>query len=131
MENNYGFGLTLPLALAEARQKTTEALAKEGFGIVMEIDMQKTILGKINQDVGPYTVLGACNPKLAHEAITAEANMGLLLPCNVLLRGVKGGTEVSFLDPAAMFSLVKNPQAAHLAEDVRNRLKRVAEALGK
>ena len=131
MENNYGFGVTLNLPLADARQKTTEALAKEGFGIVMEIDMQKTIQGKINQDVGPYTVLGACNPKLAHEAITNEANIGLLLPCNVLLRGVKGGTEVSFLDPSAMFSLVKNPKAAPLAEDVRNRLKRVAEALGK
>ena len=111
---------TLPLADAVARVR--EELKVEGFGVLTEIDVRATLKEKLDIDVEPYVILGACNPPLAHQALEAEPDLGVLLPCNVVVYERGGTTHVSAVDAERMLSIVENDQLADVAEDVRARL---------
>lgn len=126
MQNRYGFGKTVDLAFDTALARVTEELQKEGFGILTEIDVAATLKKKLNQDLPPYRILGACNPPLAHRAISAEPTIGLLLPCNVVVRqDNQGSVHVEFMDPIGVMNLVDKPEVEGLAKEVRQRLDRV------
>ena len=115
---SYGFARHLPgITFADAVARTTEALKGEGFGILAEIDVAGTLKKKLDVDLRPYTILGACNPALASKAIAAEPQIGLLLPCNVLVQGEGDGMTVSIADPKAMFAMVDNPGLVEVDED--------------
>jgi len=130
MNTNFGFGKKVEYGFDVALERVTEELAKEGFGILTEIDVKATIKKKLDKDMRPYRILGACNPGLAHQAVTAVPEIGLLLPCNVLVReDDEGQVHVSFMDPGAVLGLVNNPQVDPLAEQVKAKLERVLEAL--
>ena len=126
----YGFNVTLDATMEAAEEKVREALAVEGFGVLTEIDVQKVMKAKLDIDRSGYKILGACNPNLAHEAIEAEPDIGLLLPCNVLLREEGDGkVNVSFMDPVAVLGMVDNPKIAEVAPMVQGKLKNVAASL--
>jgi uncharacterized protein (DUF302 family) len=126
MQNKYGFGKTVDLAFDAALTRVTEELQKEGFGILSEIDVSATLKKKLNQDMPPYRILGACNPPLAYRALSAEPTIGLLLPCNVVVRqDDQGGVHVDFMDPIGVMNLVDKPEVEALAKEVRQRLDRV------
>lgn len=125
----YGFGVDLRLPYDQAISAVTEALKAEGFGVLTNIDMQRTLREKIGVEIEPYAILGACNPPLAHSALTAEREIGLLLPCNVVVRATEHGSRVDFADPEAMMSIVGNDAVADVAVQARERLVRVADAL--
>jgi len=128
--SKYAFGKTVSLDPAAAVQKVTEALSKEGFGVLTEIDVSATMKKKLDLDLPPYRILGACNPQLASQAIAAEPEIGALLPCNVVVRqDAAGGTRVEFMDPNAVLKLVDRPEINTLAAEVRSRLERVMAAL--
>lgn len=130
MNSKYGFGKTVPMAFERAIEVVTEALKTQGFGVLTDIDVQATLKKKLGEDMPPYRILGACNPPLAHQALTAEPSIGLLLPCNVVVRQEDNGTvHVEFMDPQAVFDLVDNPAVYALAAEVRERLDRVLAAL--
>ena len=130
MQTRYGFGKQVALGFDAALAKVGEELAKEGFGILTEIDVAATMKKKLDRDMPAYRILGACNPAFAHQAITAEPSIGLLLPCNVVVRqDAAGGVHVEFLDPQPMFDLVGKPEVAPVAAEVRARLQRVMAAL--
>lgn len=130
METKFGFGKPVDLSFDEAVETVTEELAKEGFGVLTEIDVQATLKKKLGEDMPPYRILGACNPPLAHQAVSAVPEIGLLLPCNVLVReDDQGAVHVSFMDPESVLSLVDRPEVESLAGDVKARLKRVLAAL--
>jgi len=125
-----GFGLIVKSSLDETELRLRELLGAEGFGVLTEIDVQATLHDKIGVDIGPYKILGACNPHLASRAIAAKPEMGLVLPCNVVLRSVSDGVLVEFADPIAMLRLIDGPELRTVAVEARDRLARVAEALG-
>jgi uncharacterized protein (DUF302 family) len=128
--SKYAFGRTVSMDPATAVQKVTEALSKEGFGVLTEIDVSATMKKKLNLDLPPYRILGACNPQLASQAIAAEPEIGALLPCNVVVRqDAEGRTRVEFMDPNAVLQLVDRPEVNILAAEVRSRLERVMAAL--
>jgi uncharacterized protein (DUF302 family) len=130
MTTEYGFGKTVTLDFEHAINVVTEALKVEGFGVLTDIDVQATLKKKLNEDMPPYRILGACNPPLAHKALTAEPSIGLLLPCNVVVRQDDDGVvHVEFMDPGAVLGMVDNPAVHDLAKDVNERLNRVLEAL--
>lgn len=130
MTIRYGFGKTVPMDFERAIDVVTEALQAEGFGVLTDIDVQATLKKKLGEDMPPYRILGACNPPLAHQALAAEPPIGLLLPCNVVVRQEDNGTvHVEFMDPAAVLDLVDNPAVHELAAQVRARLERVCAAL--
>ena len=128
----YGFNIQVKGGFAEVVQRVTDALKTEGFGVLTDIDVQATMKAKLGIDGKPYRILGACNPPLAHKAISADPDIGLLLPCNVVVReDAAGKIIVGFMDPIAVLKLTDNPNIGELAKDVRARLERVAELLKK
>ena len=130
MDTKFGFGKMVDLGFEEAVDTVTEELGKEGFGVLTEIDVQATLKKKLGEDMRPYKILGACNPPLAHQAVSAVPEIGLLLPCNVLVReNDEGKVRVSFMDPGAVLGLVDNPDVEPLAAEVKERLERVLDAL--
>jgi len=126
----YGFERELPnTTVDQAVERVTAALAKEGFGVLTRIDVKETLKKKLDVDFRGYVILGACNPTLAHRALTAEPQIGLLLPCNVVVQDGAGGATVSIADPKAMFQVVDNPSVAPVADEADQRLRRVIAAL--
>ena len=128
--SNFGFGKIVELGFEEAIEEVTEEMAKEGFGILTVIDVQATLKAKLDKDMRPYRILGACNPVLAHQAITAVPDIGLLLPCNVLVREDDDGqVHIEFMDPGAVLGLVDDVRVDPLAGQVKQKLELVLAAL--
>jgi uncharacterized protein (DUF302 family) len=129
--SSYGFHCALPTQdFAQAVARVTEALKTEGCGTLIEIDVQATMKAKLSIDGRPYRILGACNPPLAHRALSAEPDIGLLLPCNVVVRQEEDGQlVVGFMDPVAVLQMTTNPEVARVAQEIRERLDRVKAAL--
>ncbi|HXE16122.1 MAG TPA: DUF302 domain-containing protein [Stellaceae bacterium] len=126
----YYFSRILPINHADAVKRATEALAAEGFGIITQIDVKDTLKKKIGVDFRPYLILGACNPKLAHEALTIEDKIGTMLPCNVVVQETPDGkTEIAAIDPVASMAAVDNPRLKEAAIIVREKLKKALAAL--
>ncbi|HED12971.1 MAG TPA: DUF302 domain-containing protein [Gammaproteobacteria bacterium] len=124
----YGFNTTVSCSMDAAVEKVTTALATEGFGILTEIDVQAAMKKKLDLDTPPYLILGACNPSLAHQALEAEPDIGLLLPCNVVVREEANGTViVAFMDPEAVLGIVGRDDIQPLAKEVKARLLRVRD----
>ncbi len=126
----YGFSVSLKGDMQSIRERLTAELQKEGFGVLTEIDVAATLKKKIDVERRPYLILGACNPQLANQAINADPDIGLLLPCNVVLREEEDASiTVGFMDPAAVLGLVDKPGVEALAGEVRSRLERVRDAM--
>jgi uncharacterized protein (DUF302 family) len=129
-QHHYGYTVRTPLGHAAAVEGVTAALKAEGFGVLSVIDMQATLKARLGADVTPSVILGACNPPLALRALTAEPEIGLLLPCNVIVYvDTSGQTTVSAIDPEAMFSVVQRDDLAPIAQEVGARLRRVMDTL--
>ena len=127
---SYFFSKTLDVGFDEAIRRTTEALKAQGFGVLTEIDVAATLKTKIGVDFRPYRILGACNPKLAHEALTAEPDIGLMLPCNVVVQDAGAGrTQVSAIDPVASMMAVENPRLREAATHVQGLLRAAIDAI--
>ena len=127
---SYYFSKVLDTSFEEAIDKVTKELKEEGFGILTEIDVKETFKKKLDVDFRKYRILGACNPQLAHKAISAESNIGTMLPCNVIVQETENGkTEVSAVDPVASMSAVENKDLGGIAGEVREKLKTVIERL--
>jgi uncharacterized protein (DUF302 family) len=125
-----GLTTTLQVDYATALQKVTDALKTEGFGVLTEIDVKETLKKKLDVDFHPYKILGACNPSLAHRALSAAPEVGLLLPCNVTVSQVEAGrVQVSIIDPLMMMSVVEGAALQPIAQEARERLNRVIAAL--
>lgn len=126
----YVFGKETKLGFGQVVEKVTAELAKEGFGVLTEIDVAATLKKKLDLAIPPYKILGACNPQFASQAIAAEPQIGALLPCNVVVRQDDAGkVQVEFMDPNAVLDLVNKPEIHQLASEVRQKLERVMQAL--
>lgn len=126
---NYGLKVICPLPIDTAERRVREALADEGFGVLTEIDLAATLLAKMGLEIAPYRILGACRPPLAAQAVQAEPDVGLLLPCNVVLYSQDDHTVVGALDPRTMVELTGNESMREVAEDARERLERALHAV--
>jgi uncharacterized protein (DUF302 family) len=127
---SYHFSVTVHDTFENVVQRTRDALAEEGFGVLTEIDVAATLKAKLDKDMLPYLILGACNPPFAHRALEADPAIGTLLPCNVVVRATDGdGVLVDFMDPEAVLDLVKAPGVRSVADDVRTRLEMVRDSL--
>lgn len=129
VQKAYGFGVQVNLPYAEAVEKTKAALKSEGFGVLCEIDVRKTMKEKLGAEFRPYVILGACNPALAHRALQTELDLGLLLPCNVAVYDADGGSVVEAMDPEPVLGIVGNPQLDDIAREVKVRMQRVIEVV--
>jgi len=125
----YGFGKKVDLPYEQAIERTKAALKTQGFGVLTEIDVAKTMKEKLDVDFQPYIILGACNPPLAHKALTAELEIGLLLPCNVIVHQEGSGSRVMAMDPEAALGIVQNPVLVEVAAEAKARLQRALEEL--
>ena len=126
---HYGFSKTVDLSFEDTINKVTEELKKEGFGVLTTIDVKDTLKNKIDVDFKKYTILGACNPPLAHKALQAEEEIGLLLPCNVIVYEKEGKSAVSVFDPSLMTKVVENENLNPIAEEVKEKLQRVFDSI--
>ena len=127
---SYHFTKILDIPFEQAMSKVTDALKKEGFGILSQIDVQQTLKKKLDVDFRKYYILGACNPPFAYKALQVEKMIGTMLPCNVVVQESEGGnTEVSAVDPVASMQAVQNPALLDVAQQVRAKLKKVIESL--
>ena len=124
---SYTLSATTPAPFAEAVEHVREELKHEGFGVLCEIDVQATLREKIGAEIGPYLILGACNPPLAHQSLTAEPELGVLLPCNVVVYEREGATHIAAIDAERMLSIVGNDELQPIAEQVREKLAAVVE----
>jgi uncharacterized protein (DUF302 family) len=125
-----GFEVVLDLPMDVAIDQVKSALADQGFGVLTEIDVEDTLRTKLGEEVGAYRILGACNPSLAHRALTEEPSLGLLLPCNVVVRAhTDGGTQVEFLDPTLMVAMTGNDALRSVADGAAVRLRAARDAL--
>ncbi|MFQ5526306.1 MAG: DUF302 domain-containing protein [Thermoanaerobaculia bacterium] len=125
----YGMKTVLRTPYEDTVQRTIEALQAEGFGVLTEIDVKATMRKKLDADFRPYVILGACNPHLAYRALQAELDLGLLLPCNVIVYEETAGSVVSIVDPGAMMEVADNPELESVATEARERLERVLASL--
>jgi len=125
----YGFSKTIDMPFEQAVEKVTAELKKEGFGVLTSIDVKETLKQKINVDFKKYTILGACNPPIAHKALQEEEELGLLLPCNVIVYEKDDKTRVSIFDPMVMTWIVENDQMKSIATEVQEKLQRVLKAI--
>ena len=126
---NYGFSKTVDMPFEQTVEKVTSELKKEGFGVLTSIDVKETLKQKIDVDFKKYTILGACNPPIAHKALQEEEELGLLLPCNVIVYEKNSKTNVSFFDPMVMTWVIDNDNMKPIASEVKERLHRVFEAV--
>ena len=126
----YGTKVTVDRPYAEVVEQVRAALSEQGFGVLTEIDVQATLRAKLNEETGPYLILGACNPPLAHRALTADPSIGLLLPCNVVVRVDGERTVVEALDPDIMVSLTGKPELEPVAAEAKTRLAAALAAVG-
>lgn len=124
----YTYKKSIPLGYADAVAKVRDELKKEGFGVLTEIDVKQTLKAKLNVNFDDYIILGACNPPLAHQALTAEREIGVLLPCNVIVYTQNGKTFVSAILPTVQLGKVGNPELLPIAEQVESKLKKVVDA---
>lgn len=129
---DHAFRVHLDAVYEDALEQTRAALKAEGFGVITEIDIKTTLKEKIGADVGKYAILGACSPALAHRALRTEPEIGLLLPCNVIVYETEGeaGSSVSIMDPLAMLGSIEEPELRSVADEAHARLARVAQTLG-
>ena len=126
----YGFHVKTSGGFDEVISRVTEELKKEGFGVLSDIDVQATLKAKLGIEQRPYRILGACNPPYAHQALEADPDIGLLLPCNVVVReDDDGAVTVAFMDPAAVLGLVERPELAELGAEVKAKLERVRDGV--
>jgi len=126
----YGFFKTLPdRSVEDAEQMVADALKQEGFGVLTRIDVKGTLKEKLDVDHKPYVILGACNPQLAHRALSTDDTIGLFLPCNVVVAANDQGAEVAFLRPEVMFAAIDKPELEPVAAEAESRLRRVFESL--
>jgi uncharacterized protein (DUF302 family) len=128
-QSDYAFRVELPLSFEQAVERVTTALQTEGFGVLTEIDVKATLKKKLNAEFRKYTILGACNPPLAQRALQEELEIGLLLPCNIIVYETDDGSTVSIIDPIAMMSFVENPELDTVASEASTRLQRVIASL--
>jgi uncharacterized protein (DUF302 family) len=126
---NYAYHAKLALSYEQAVDKVIAALKEQGFGVLTEIDVKATLKKKLDVDFRKYVILGACNPPLAHKALNTQLNIGLLLPCNVIVYEEDGGSVIQILDPIKMMEVAENPDLNPVAQDAQTRLQRVIEAL--
>lgn len=126
---SYYFAKTLEMPFQQTVDKTVAALKDHGFGVLTRIDVQRTLKEKIGADFRPYVILGACNPRMAHQALHAEDKIGTMLPCNVIVQAVDGKTEVAAIDPVASMQAVQNDKLVEVANKVREELRAVVESL--
>ncbi len=130
-ETNVAFETVSPLAFVEAVARAREALAKEGFGVLTEIDVQATLKAKLGADVEPYVILGACHPPSAHRSLTAAPEVGVLLPCNLTVSVEGGRTVVRAMNPKSVMGIIGKPELVSIGERVGAALRRVVEACEK
>jgi len=128
-EFEYGIGIETTMSVAEADAAIREALSEEGFGMTTEIDVSATLKAKLDVDRAPYRILGACNPSLAHRALTVDEHVGLLLPCNVIVFETEKGSSIEAMEPTILSRLVADDAIGSLAVDARERLVRALEAV--
>jgi uncharacterized protein (DUF302 family) len=126
---SYGNSITIDASFADTVARVRDELAAEGFGVLTEIDVTSTMRTKLDEEMEDYVILGACNPPLAHAALQTDRSIGLLLPCNVVVRATDTGTAVEALDPQIMVGLSESPELKAVADDAGARLRRVLERL--
>ncbi|MCC9307863.1 DUF302 domain-containing protein [Kitasatospora sp. RB6PN24] len=126
---DYGIAITLNAPFSRTVERVRAALAEQGFGVLTEIDMQATMRAKLGEEMEDYLILGACNPLLAHRALSAERRIGLLLPCNVVVRSTEGGTLVEAMDPQLMVKVAERAELSEVADEAASRLRAALASL--